>query len=167
MVKKLEANQKKFSANGNNYVVMDSIPLARYVIVREAGIKIIEGVDSIFDLIRELKAAYELLNKSKFADSAVKIHNIMTGLNDVSLHQTPAAFIICACMIAKEGEDISDCTQEMIDAKINDWSVEGYDAESFFHLALQFIPGLVNLYKQSSQNTSQTINEVLQEIAKS
>ena len=159
MIKTLAPETKTFVANGSNYIVLKSIPLARYVLIREAGIKIIEGVDSIYDLIAGIKTAYELVNKMKFADSAVKLHNLMNGLNEVSMQQLPAAYVIAACMIAKEGEDLSDCSEKMIADKIEDWSKEGYDAEGFFHFALSVIPGLSTLLKQNFLPTSSPISE--------
>lgn len=168
IIKSLPENVTKFTANGNEYHVLNTIPLARYVLVREAGIKIIEGVDNISDLIIGLREVYEKLNKQKFADSAVKIHNLMVGLNEVSMKQIPAAFVMAACLIARKGEDLSDCSDSMIEEKINDWSKEGYDAESFFRFALSRIVGLSEVLKGSSQSTSQpkTINEALKEAAK-
>lgn len=154
VLKKLDTGTKKLFANGKEYFVLDSIPVGRYIHVREAGIKIAEGVDSVADIIKLSATAYDYLNKQKFADAAVKIHNLMTGVNEISTKQQPSAWVIASALIVTSNEDLSIFNNELIDQKINDWSKEGYDHESFFQFALTNIIGLQQLLQTNFQDIS-------------
>jgi len=153
-LKELDLTQKKFTANGKTYHIRKSMSFDRYRMYEKLQIEVGYGANfkQIYD---NVKAAYDLVNKSEFANTAVKLHNILAGIKTIESRQIPA-LRICALFINAEGEDEKVITEEMIDEKIADWEAEGYDIFPFFQLAINSIPDFSLAYKVLSQIHSQT-----------
>lgn len=152
-LKELDLTQKKFEANGKTYHIRKSMSFDRYRMYEKLQIEVGYGANfkQIYD---NVKGAYELVNKSEFANTAVKLHNILAGIKNIESRQIPA-LRICALFINAEGEDEKVITEEMIDEKIADWEAEGYDIFPFFQLAINSIPDFSLAYKVLSQVHSQ------------
>jgi len=153
-LKELDLTQKKFTANGKTYHIRKSMSFDRYRMYEKLQIEVGYGANfkQIYD---NVKAAYDLVNKSEFANTAVKLHNILAGIKTIESRQIPA-LRICALFINADGEDEKVITEEMIDEKIADWEAEGYDIFPFFQLAINSIPDFSLAYKVLSQIHSQT-----------
>lgn len=148
-LKRLDYKQREFIANGNEYIILDSIPLARYIKYQKLIPKLTYGV-SFVEIFNNLRKAYELLNTGKRqADVAVILHNMMNGIKDIeneSRHE--AALQICALVIVRKGENIAEVNEQLFDEKINDWAEEGYEINGFFHLALLSIEGFRETFSE-------------------
>lgn len=153
-LKELDLTQKKFTANGKTYHIRKSMSFDRYRMYEKLQIEVGYGANfkQIYD---NVKAAYDLVNKSEFANTAVKLHNILAGIKTIESRQIPA-LRICALFINADGEDEKVITEDMIDEKIADWEAEGYDIFPFFQLAINSIPDFSLAYKVLSQIHSQT-----------
>jgi len=148
-LKSLDLNQKKFEANGKTYHIRKSMSFERYRMYEKLQIEVGYGANFI-QIYDNVKSAYELVNKSEFANTAVKLHNILSGIKNIESRQLPA-LRICSLFINAEGEDEKVITDEMIDEKIADWEAEGYDIFPFFQLAINSIPDFSLAYKALSQ----------------
>ena len=150
-VKRLNYKEREFVANGQNYTILESIPLGRYIHFQKIVPKLTYGV-TFAEMYKTLVKAYEKLNNRQFADSAVLLHNMMSGIKDVedeNRHDT--ALLVCALFIVRDKEDISIIDETLFHAKIKDWAKEGYEINGFFHLALISIEGFRETFSEYIQ----------------
>lgn len=141
-----------FEANGNLYLVETTLSIERYaefqILEKELGY----GV-SFKVLFEKIKKVYDNLNKGKFADSAVAINNILTGISKLE-ERTPVVLKICALFINRADEDRTKFNQDVINNKINDWREEGLDMMYFFTLAGNSVSGFLEIYNKITQSIS-------------
>jgi hypothetical protein len=136
VLKTLSLKDRKFKANGRNYTIVDKIPLAYYKKYQQLVPRLTYGAsfDTVF---QNLKKAFTLLNEKRFADSAVTIHNIMSGIAEVEdNNRNDSALLICTLIIVRDDEKFDKFDPDLANAKIADWAAEGYDVDGFFQLAL-------------------------------
>lgn len=149
-VKTLDLKSRTFTANGNKYTILDTMPLSRWRIFNKLQPRLTFGCD-FKSLFENLNKAYRYLDtpKPQPASSAIVIHNIMNGLNDVAddSREEPA-LLICALFIVRDGEDVGAYDEAACIEKIRDWEKEGYDANGFFHLALISIPAFRTTFEE-------------------
>lgn len=150
---KITPNTKSFMANGKKYLIEDSISEARWLAYQKLQLELAFNIQ-FSEMFQELKESYEALNRSKPADAAVRIYNLMHGIKQVGEAQVPTITAMCALFINREDEDRRIITDSMIEEKRNDWNEEGVDINSFFQLAVHSIPGFIEIYKEISQSTS-------------
>lgn len=158
-VKQFDPKAKSFMANGHTYFVSTKFSITRYEEYEKLQPKLTFDLD--FDsMFKELKATYEKLNQSKFADSAVKIYNLMAAINDVrNEKRIHPALLMAALAINREDEDATVFDQKLQEEKINDWRVEGYDIEGFFYFALGTIKGFAKEYNEFTETgMSESLN---------
>lgn len=150
-LRKLEAGTNHFECNGKKYYISDKLSFPKFEKLSEWSLEF--GFSATFkDIFTQLKKLYELLNQTKFADSAIICHNLMSGI--VKLEQkNNVAFRICALFILEEGENENEYNEAKIDEKIENWSKE-LDAAFFLNFAASTIPTWITAYKMLSQNSS-------------
>lgn len=136
--------------SGKVYMIESSLSVERYVHFQLYEKEMAYGL-TVKGLFDNLKALYELNNKMKFADMAVKLNDLMRGVVKIQERQ-PAILKICALYINEEGEDRSTCKQDMIDAKVKDWAE--YDIRDFFAVAMRSVHGLIEIYLNVTQSIS-------------
>lgn len=159
-VKKLDPNSGSFMANGKKYIVSNSISVERFKEYEKLEPKLTFGV-GFEDIFRNVRKAYDLVNQQKFADSAVILHNIMSGIKDIeNPSRIHPALAMCALVINVEGEESARYTKEMVENKVADWIAEGYDMLDFFLLALRSIKGFRATYLEFTQEQA---NQILME----
>lgn len=150
----LDPQAREFEANGQKYRIAQTISYDRWIDLQRTELELSFGI-STKDIASGLKEAYQKLNKQEFADAAVTIHNLMMGITTINDGRAPAVLRMAALFINREGEDTKTITEEIIQAKIADWSAAGIDMVSFFRLALGCIPGFIDAYSSLSQGSSQ------------
>jgi len=156
-VKKIDLSQGWFMANGKKYVISNSISVERYKEYEKLEPKLTYGV-GFEELFRNVKKAYELVNQQKFADSAVVLHNIMSGIKEVEdSKRIHPALTMCSLVINVEGEESAIYSAEMVNNKVEDWTAEGLDMIDFFLLALKSIKGFRQTYLEFIQKESNQI----------
>lgn len=158
-LKTLDVSVKTFPANGKKYTVKKSMSFERFREYEKLQIETGYGV-SFSKLYENIKSCYELVNKSMFADTAVRLHNMLSGIKNIEERRIPA-LRLCALFINYEGEDEKGISEELIDEKIADWEAEGYDILPFFHWAIASIPDFSIALKAVIQ-----INSQLEELQK-
>lgn len=149
-LRKLEAGTKYFECGGKKYYISDKMSFIKFEKLSEWSLEF--GFSATFkDIFVQLKKLYELLNQTKFADSAIICHNIMSGI--VKLEQkNNVAFRICALFILEEGENEIEYNEAKMNEKIDNWAKE-LDAAFFLNFAASTIPNWISAYKLLSQNT--------------
>lgn len=147
-LKKIEPNQKSFTANGVDYYVEYSLSIARY----KAYLKLQNhfAFDGGFGgVMASLKTAYELLNKQNFADSAVLLHNTLNGIETIDTRHHAAIQMCCLFLNAKD-EDRRFIDDTVIDKKIADFEAEGIPMDFFLQLAKSLTIGYLDNLNQNS-----------------
>ena len=151
---------KSFNASGSVYNVTSSLPIRRYEIFEQQQIKVAYkmSIPKMFDQLRKI---YDLNEQGKTNEIAVIVHNLLTAVKDIGNEHNPL-LVICTLYIVKEGEDLSDWSQELCDAKIEDWKNAGISMESFFSLALVTISTSMNVYEGVSRTTLEEKKKIAQ-----
>lgn len=136
----------QFSANGHNYVVEEKLSIMRAI---EASKLELELFDLSSRTIKNsLISAYNDLNGNnkeksvKFADAAIKIHNIVNKIEKNLNFKDLPILRYCALYINRSDEDRRTISAEQIDKKIEDWQEEGFDISGFFLLVLSVLPSV-------------------------
>lgn len=149
----------RFKANGHNYVVRSRLGLARFEVFDESHPEITFGL-GFEQLYNNLNACFDLLNKAKPADAAVRIHNMMNGIaTNLEKRENPV-LKICTLFICREDEDLTTYDEALAKQKIEDWRIEGIDSEHFFSLAFNSVRNFMPIYRQVSQNISEGVKQV-------
>lgn len=157
-VKKLVIKDKQFEANGKIFLVSDRISINRYIEYQKTMPLLTFGTN-FEEMFKQLKNAYNLLNKQNFADSAVVIHNILSNVAKVEEQsRIHPALKMAAMFINTKDEDVTVYDEEVTKEKINDWTVEGYDISDFFTLALNSINGFREAYQEYTEKRNLTEN---------
>jgi hypothetical protein len=144
--KSVNFNDRFFKANGKTYFIADKISVNRWKQYEKLMPRLTYGID--FDSIQKsLLRAYGALNEKKFADAAVILHNLMSGIKDANddkrIHP---ALLMAALLINAEGEDAGIYDEQTQLNKIKDWEKEGLDILGFFAFALNTINGFRETY---------------------
>lgn len=136
----------EFEANGKTYKIEDKLSIARAI---EASKYELELFDLSTKTIKNsLISAYNDLNGNnkeravKFADAAIKIHNLVNKMQTNLNFQDLPILRYCAMYINHKDEDRRTITEEQIVEKINDWQAEGYEISGFFLLVLSVLPSV-------------------------
>lgn len=144
--KSVNFNERFFKANGKTYFIADKISVNRWKQYEKLMPRLTYGID--FDSMQKaLLKAYNSLNDKKFADAAVILHNLMSGIKDANddkrIHP---ALLMAALLINAEGEDAGIYDEKTQLNKISDWEKEGLDILGFFAFALNTINGFRETY---------------------
>lgn len=144
--KSVNFKDRFFMANGRRYFISDKITVNRWKEYEKLQARLTYGVD--FDsMFKTLSKVYSALNEKKFADCAVMVHNLMSGIKDANddsrLHP---ALLMSALLINFEDEDVGVYNEQTQLEKIKDWQAEGLDILGFFAFALNAISGFRQTY---------------------
>jgi hypothetical protein len=147
-LKTLDLKSKEFTANGKNYIISDKISIERYMEYQKLSPLLTFGTN-FEEMFIQLKRAYAHLNKQNFADSSVIIHNLLTSVGNVEqTSRVHPALKMAALFINREDEDCAVYNEELTNAKIADWTKEGFNISDFFTLALNSISGFRQAYQE-------------------
>lgn len=152
-VKVLTGKETSMVINGKTYRYGKNISYDRWDWYLHAQVEL--GYASTFaEMFAALQEAYEAANAGRMADNAVILRNIMLGMKRISDRQIPAVVKLCSMFINYDGEDTRYMTEELLEEKSNDFRVEGISMQSFFSLALDFIPEFWEIFNRLSQSSS-------------
>jgi hypothetical protein len=143
----------KFTANGNEYVIMDYITIGREPMFKNIVAKMAFSVDfkGLFGVLREIHTA-ATTGESPIAQLnkiSVKSANLMEAIKDVQTNNREPYLELCAIFINRVGEDHSTITQQQIEDKIADWKKEAFDPNDFFLLAINSVNDLKSQWLES------------------
>ena len=139
---------RTFQANGHTYHLVKEIPISRWREYEKLEPQLTYGL-SFKEMQQQLTKAYNSLNskEGRWADAAVIIHNILSGLKAIeSETRNHPALMLAALVINREGEDAGVYNEALQIEKISDWEKEGYDVTPFFTFALISIQGFRESY---------------------
>lgn len=133
-LKRIAPDANSFEANGFKYVIHPSLSVERYR--QFERLQVIAGFGADYQtLYTSVAAAYDLINKMKVADCAVKLNGVLEGLRRPINSQPHPLLLLCTVFISREGEDITRWDEAEATEKIADWGAAGYDVADFFRLA--------------------------------
>lgn len=154
VLKTIDIKTKSFTANGKEYFIeMGGISMERFIEYEKLQVELGYGVTFI-QLYEAIKESYELTNKQRFADLAVKLYNILQGVKTFEERRVPA-FELCALFINTKDENRAVITRDVIANKIADWEAEGLDAVPFFQLAVSSLQNFSTAYNVAIQIASE------------
>lgn len=154
-----------FNANGNRYIVRDSLSIARFEQFELLQVRVGYGID--FNMMYEnMGKAWAYLNDSKPANASVIVHNMMNGIANELNNRRSEVLLICALFICREDEDQTKYDEKLSLDKIKDWEEEGCEMKDFFSLAFSLVNNFIPVLNKVSESISQmtgTIKEANQE----
>ncbi|MFT3704637.1 MAG: hypothetical protein QM802_19890 [Agriterribacter sp.] len=149
---KVDLSAGPFKANGKLYTVSNTFSLDRYKMYENIELEMGYG-RAWADIYDEGLKVYDALNRSKFADASVMMHNLIQGVKNVK-NKMPHAMRMCALFINYEGEDVRYISEQIIQQKIFDWNEEGLDPEPFLTFGVNSMRGFQERYKKLTQDSS-------------
>lgn len=109
------------------------------------------------NLYQKLSDVYDTLNKGQFADSSVKIRDIIEGCHRIDDENNfPAIVRYASLMLNSDTEDRNKYDENEMNKKIEIWNNAGVPIKSFFAVALYSVGGLIQSYKENTLNTSKS-----------
>lgn len=152
-IKHIDVTANSFEANGNKYLILGSIPVARFQKFEALQAQLAWGVEfeSMYTNIRKV---YDLLNKVKFAEAAVTANNMLEAVARPLEGREHPMLMLCTVFIVRENEDLSRWDETNASEKIADWKADCYAVEDFFGLAFNSVRGLSAVYLASLAGTS-------------
>lgn len=127
------AGNSIIGASGKKYLIHNSLSEPRYEIMERLNIEIMFGRGA-GQVYRDWVKVYDALNKGKFADASVQVHNILSGTAAITDGRKHQMLLLCTLFVSAEDEDLTAWTEPEAVEKINDW--KEYDVQDFFALAL-------------------------------
>jgi len=145
----IDLKEKHFECGGRKFYIKESLSFTRYRELQKINLEF--GYSATFqDTFKNIKEAWDMLNKVKFAEAAIVLHNIMYGIVGLEDKDDPA-LRLCALFIDEQGEDPTIFDEGKMSEKIECWSKE-LDVSPFFQLANSLVPGWISAYKDVSQS---------------
>lgn len=156
-VKRLPMDVEKFPANNRNYTVKKTMCIARWSHLESFQDELGWG-RTYDDVFKQLKKAYEGLNKMEIADAIIILHNLLKGTKEKIEKRYHPALMLCALFIIRDDEDETVYDEEFMKSKIEDWQIEGYDINDFFQLAWTLVPGFIEHYQNDLEDILKGMN---------
>lgn len=157
-LKQLAANTTSFECHGKKFRIDKTLSFNRFEKLREFSLEFGYSA-TLTDIMKGLRKAWDYINASKFAETAVQLHNLMNGI--VNLEQkNDLSFRIAALFINEENEDITIYDENLMNEKIVLWGKE-FDVNFFFTFAISVVPSFIPCYKVVTQTFSLN-NELIQ-----
>ena len=135
------------------YFLEPHLSVERYKMMQKFELEMSYSV-SFKHLYQKLSDVYDTLNKGQFADSSVKIRDIIEGTHRIDDENNfPAIVKYASLMINSENEDRKSFDENEMNKKIEIWNNAGIPINTFFAVALHSVNGLMQSFKESTQNT--------------
>lgn len=150
-LKQISDGATSFECQGKKYFVHKTLSFNRFEKLKEFSLEFGYSAD-IKTIMLGLRKAWDFINISKFADTAVQLHNLMSSI--VNLEQkTDVSIRIAALFISEESEDTTVYDENLMKEKIDLWGKE-YDVTFFFIFAISVVPSFLPVYKIVTQDFS-------------
>lgn len=145
-------------ASGTKYIVHSTLTVAGYEKLEELKIQMQVG-NSAADLLKMLQVAYDVLNKGKFADTAVHLYNCINIAERIEDDRHPAWLLMLTLFLRPEGSDLAVWDEETAGQWIDDLNAAGYDAAGLFSLASIVTKEYAFFWQHNSHATSTDPND--------
>ena len=107
--------------SGAVYLIHDSISTGRYAKL-EAFEAEIETGSSVNTVLRQIRAAYEALNKTKIADASVILNNAINHAEKIDTGRVNTLILACTLFICKPGEQLNEWSESEAIETVKDWT---------------------------------------------
>lgn len=149
---RIDFKDRRFKGvSGQEYKILGSITVGRYQAFQVLQLEMAYG-STVRQLANGMHDTYELLNKGKPADAAVKLYNYRAAISRIDEGRNDPMLYLCSLFCVTDGEDLSRWEILDADEKIKDWA--NIAVEDFFSVAASSVPGLVELWVKVSQSIS-------------
>lgn len=161
-LKQLDHTKNSFLANGKIYLIERELSIDRWVKQQEMEIELGFGM-TYQELKNNMVKIYNLTNKDggMLGEIARVSYNSATGISK-ALERTPQILKFCSLFLNTPDEDRSTITDSQIEAKIADFSKEGYAIDGFFVFALSLITDLAEDYRKVTANVLKQAGNLLE-----
>ena len=149
MIKKVDFSTGQFEANGKTYFVQSGLTISRFEKYQKLEIEAAYP-RSLADLQKEHEALYVELNKMRIVEACRRVYDLVRAKEVVGV-TSDKWLRIAALFINTEDENCSDCSDDLLERKIDDWRKEGYDFSDFFMFAASTSRNLTEIYEKSTQ----------------
>jgi hypothetical protein len=139
------------SPSGKKYIVYPTMTTYRFEVFERMQIEMEYGV-TLSAFRKEVSDTYDLLNKAKPADAAVKLYNIVSGVSRIENKQPHPLLLICTLFICEESEDQSTWNEADAAEKVADWA--GVDIAFFLASAKLLFRRFTTAFDTDSLNIS-------------
>lgn len=138
------------SPSGKKYIIYPTLSTARFEVFERMQIEMEYSV-SISAFKKEVSETYDLLNKAKPADAAVKLYNLANGVSRIENSQPHPLLLICTLFICEESEDQSTWNEAEAAEKVSDWA--SVDIAFFLASARRLFSRFTSAFNTDSLNT--------------
>jgi hypothetical protein len=108
-------------------------------------------------LYDQLNQVYDTLNKCQFADSSVKIRDLIEGCHRLDDENNfPAIIKYASLMLNTDKENRKVFDERQMKEKIEIWNNAGVPIQCFFAVALHSVNGLMESFKENTRNISKS-----------
>lgn len=145
----LSSNSFK-SASGKSYIVYPSMTAKRFEVFERLQVEM-EHQTSLTGFREEAAGAYDLLNKSKPADAAVKLNNLVNGVTRIENGQPHPLLMICTLFICTKDENQAEWSEAEAQEKVQDWA--NVDIAFFLASAKHLLGRFMNDYATDFLNS--------------
>lgn len=158
-IKRLDFSKNTFEANGHTYKISTDLTVDRWQAFEKLQPKMGFGMD-FETLYSRLSQAVDYANKGKGVEAWNIVLNLKESVSNKLENRMDTAMDICALFINLDGEDLRSIDPDLMQAKKNDWQIEGYSALDFFHLAANVVTGFVEALQQTSLSTLEEVKKM-------
>jgi hypothetical protein len=148
--KKLDLNAQSFETSKHKYTFKTWLTFDEW---REfENYEFQTGMGATFEnVFRGLVKTYESMNDKKFADTAVHIHNLISGIKEKMEKRWHPALIICTLFTIRDGDEDRVWSEALANEYIEDW--KEYEVNGFFSLAVGLVRGFSEAYEEISRDS--------------
>ena len=131
------------------------VSLQRYKMMQKLELEMSYSL-SFKNLYEKLNDIYGTLNSGQFADSSVKVRDLIEGSHRIDDENNfPAIIKYASLVLNTDTEDRTVYDEQVMKNKINIWNQAGIPIQCFFAIALHSVSGLMESYKENIRNISQ------------
>ncbi len=150
--KRIRITDNSFEAGGVKYIIHSSVCVDLYNRLDELQTRWYYGADYA-GLFRGYTKWVELKNAQKPFDADTHLRNVFEGVVRKVNGQHDPGILICTLFCWPEGADRTQWDEESANEKIKAWNNEGYPAEDFFRLGLEFVKRYQAAFQLDTLNT--------------
>lgn len=154
---KIDPNKDWFIANGRKYFIQDYLTMGRLkhykrmLHVLAFGAEVGDHLKFVDFVIDQMSGPVTFLATHKLLENAF---NVKDAYKSFVQDDTEPWYRFGALFINREGENVAEWDEKVVQSKINDWTKEGLDVESFFFICARQEPLLRVKYLQSHPGLS-------------
>ena len=132
------------------YVMQESLSMKKYSEFEKLQAQMAFGI-TFQDIVDQDQEMINLFNQSRIAEAMTIVVNRKEMLPVYKEEKRHAVLNIAALFLIGEDEDPKKYSEQRIKENIQDWIDSGVDYKDFFQLAVNVVPGLLAVLKETSR----------------